>query len=151
MGLHPHNVYRAARHYNSWEKIELDYGGDLDAGKFRSQAFGRGAKANAKPPLSDQGVGLAILDWFEQGKFDGAIAAYNDAVGNGGRTDRGGTLVNFRDLSEMFLAQGDEVGAAQMRRGLEGLGIPASTRAVNIAALNEGWGLYGQRMPGADG
>ena len=151
MGLHPHNVYRAARHYNSWEKIELDYGGDLDAGKFRSQAFGRGAKANAKPPLSDQGVGLAILDWFEQGKFDGAIAAYNDAVGNGGRTDRGGTLVNFRDLSEMFLAQGDEVGAAQMRRGLEGLGIPASTRAVNIADLSEGWDGYARRMLGADG
>ena len=148
MGLHPYSVYRAARHYNSWEKIELDYGGDLDAGKFRSQAFGKGAKANAKPQLSDEAVGLTILDWFVQGDFDGAIRAYNDALETGGRTDRGGTLVSFRDLSERFQAQGDEVGAAKMRRGLEGLGISASTRAVNIVDLAEGWERYGQSRLG---
>ena len=144
MGLHPYDLYRAARHYNSWEKIELDYGGDLDAGKFRSQAFGKGTKGNAKPPLSDEAVGLIILDWFQQGEFDGAIQAYNDALQTGGRIDRGPALVNFKDLSERFQAQGDEVGAAQMRRGLEGLGINASTRAVNIADLAGGWEKYGQ-------
>ena len=62
MDLHPYDVYRAAKHYNSWEKIQLDYGGDLDASKFRSAAFGRGSKGGARPPLSDEAAGLIILD-----------------------------------------------------------------------------------------
>ena len=65
--------------------------------------------------------------------------------------DRGGTLISFRDISELFLARGDEVGAAQMRWGLEGLGIPTSTRAVNLGGLAEGWEQYGRRGPGTVG
>ena len=95
----------------------MDYGGDLDASKFRSAAFGRGSKGVARPPLLDEAAGLTILNWFDGCEFDAAIGAYNDALDTGGRTDRGGTLITFKDLSEQFLAQGDEVGAAQMRRG----------------------------------
>ena len=140
MGFHSYDVYQAAKHYNSWEKIQLDYGGDLDAGKFRSQAFGKGGKGSARPPLSDEGVALAIVAWYGDGEFGGAVEAYNNAVDAGGRTDRGGVLINFKDIAErLFLAQGDEVSAAQMRRGLEGLGIPASTRAVHVAELDAGF------------
>ena len=38
-----------------------------------------------------------------------------------------------------------------MRRGLEGLGIPTSTRAVHVAALDEGWERQARPGPGTVG
>ena len=122
MGFHPYDLHRAVRHYNSWERIELDYGGDLDANKFRSAAFGRDPKGNARPPLSDEAAGLTTLDWFAGGEFDAAVDAHSDALDTGVRTDRGGVLTAFEDLSELFLGQADEVEAAQMAGALKASG-----------------------------
>ena len=146
--LHPYSLFTAAKHYNSWEKITLDYGGDLGASKFRNAVSGREEDGGENPwgtdsyrgGPADEAIGLAILGWYEDGVFDPETAAYNQAQDKGRATDRGGMLITIDSLAARFTREtGFNVGDTRLRRGLTAVGVKHSHRNVNIEALLEAY------------
>ena len=155
--LHPYSLFTAAKHYNSWEKITLDYGGDLGAGKFRDAVSGRDEDGGANPSgmdsyrggPTDEAIGLAILGWYEDGVFDAETDAYNEALDTGRATDRGGLLITIDSLAARFTQEtGFKLGASRLRRGLASVGAKHSARTVNVKALVE---AYERRSASLDG
>ena len=146
--LHAYDLYTAAKHYNSWEKITLDFGGKLGAGKFRDAISGDGESgetegdrprtpwASSRRGPSDEAVGLTVLSWYEDGHFNAEVEAYNSAISAGRTTERGEMLISLKDLAERFThATGVKATVARMKRGLDAAGIEYSYRSLNVEAL----------------
>ncbi len=147
--LHPYSLFASAAHYNSWEKITLDYGGDLGASKFRNALSGRDGDAAETPSQldsyrggpTDEAIGLAILRWYEEGVFDAETDAYNQTLAAGRATDRGEMLLTIDSLAARFTQEsGFKLGASRLRRGLASAGVKHSSRNVNVEALAEAYG-----------
>ena len=144
--LHPYSLFTAAKHYNSWEKITLDYGGHLGAGKFRNALSGVDEDGAADPSgldgyrggPTDEAIGLAVLGWYEEGVFEPEIDSYNQAVSTGRSTERGDVLITIDSLAARFTLQtGVKLGASRLRRGLASVGVKHSSRNVNVEAMAE--------------
>ena len=135
---HSYDLTRAGLHFNSWEKILLDFGGGLGADEFRGRMNGDDADPG-QPVLNTEFIGLTILAWYEDGRFDHAWEAHNDAVDQGRATDRGPVLIPHTTLAEMFEREGYRVSTDMVKKGLSKVECPYSQRAVNIAALAQSW------------
>ena len=135
---HSYDLTRAGAHFNSWEKIKLDFGGGMSADQFRAQMNG-GEVDLGQPLPNPEFIGLTILSWYEDGRFDHVLEAYNDALTRNRAVDRGPVLVQFTTLVEMFERQGHKVSVDSVKKGLSQVGCPHSQRAVNIAALAQSW------------
>lgn len=139
--LHPHDLYEAGKLYHSWEKIITDFGGNLSAAKMRENSAGEDQAAAALPghqQITDREIGLTLLRWFGEGRFDANIQAYNDAVSAGQKGNRGEAQISFNELGHMFWVETmSEVGPVRLKNGLAAIGARASTRNVNIRALAE--------------
>ena len=128
----PHSLYRAAQHYVSWEKIELDFGGDLGAGEFRDKM----GSEQSLPPDPNQ-MGSIILGWYEDGAFARAEEAYESAVAEGRRLDRGQHILSLEDLVDMYEEDvGHKVTKADIRKALKAVGAePSSRERIPITEL----------------
>ena len=144
--LHAYDLYTAAKHYNSWEKITLDYGGKLGAGAFRAAISGNGdadggdesPQRRSRSGSTDEAIGLRVLTWYEDGYFSSEVEAYNNALGEGRSTARGNMLITIDSLASRLTSEtGLKVGAPRIRRGLAAAGVKHSTRYVNVEALEE--------------
>ena len=113
----PHSLYRAAQHYVSWEKIELDFGGALGADEFRDRME---SDQGAEPDPYQ--VGSMILGWYEDGAFAAAEEAYVSAKAAGRRLDRGPHILRIEDIAALY--------EKEVRRTISVAAIGRALRAV---------------------
>ena len=128
----PHACYRAAQHYVSWEKIELDFGGELGADTFRDRM---GSEKSIGPdPMQ---LGSVILGWYEDGLFRDAEEAYDDAVAAGRRLDRGPHLIALDDMVVLYKEDTQRtITKADIWKGLKAVHAqPSSRERVPVAEL----------------
>ena len=151
--LHPHDLWEAGKLYHSWEKIITDFGGNLNASKFRERVSNAGGGEqdpgdDQAPKLTDELIGLTVLQWFVDGAFDDNIEAYNQDVQAGGKGTTGASRVSFDDLSNMFWEGSmDKVGARRLKNGLQKMGVKSTARAVHVRALAEAAAQFRESAP----
>ena len=131
----PPNLYRAGKHYVSWEKIQVDFGGKLGAEAFRNSLESDSYDA---PAPSDRAIGMEVLTWHEEGEFDEAVEAYETAKEESHSPNRGGEfLLHLTDLAKRYQEKfGVKVSKTKMAAALREVGAkPSSRDRVPIISL----------------
>ena len=130
---HSYDLTRAAKHFDSWEKIKLDFGGGINAAEFRDRMDG---DAPAQMDLTIEAVGLTVLGWVEDGRFRVQEEAYLEQGPSSRSWLRGATQVDLTIIKGMFLEEhGAKLSVERIRQGLDSCGCPSSQRRVQIKEL----------------
>ena len=136
--VHSYDLTRAAAHFNSWEKIKLDFGGGKSAAAFRAD-MGRAKEAAPGGLIEEvtaEAIGLTILGWYEEGRFVRELDAYNRAQETGKRTDRGEMLVPLTSLAEMLDREGYSLGKGMVQKALSAVDCRHTHRTVSIQNID---------------
>ena len=131
---HSYDLNRAAKHFDSWEKIKLDFGGGMGAAEFRGRMDGKTAPLKE---LTAEGIGLTVLEWVEDGRFQAQEEAYLEQMGTGNSAAKGATQVDLSIIRGMLKEAGIKASAESIREGLNMFGCPSSQRRVQIKDLSD--------------
>ena len=130
---HPYDLHRAGKHFNSWEGIKLDYGGNIKADQFRARAKGH----PARKVLTPYAIGLTVLEMTQDGEFMAQEQLYLKALNEGAKVERDSRLmVELSDIQNLFLEkQQVKLSIQKLKDGLTAVGCHSTQRRVHIAAL----------------
>ena len=130
---HSYDLTRAAKHFDSWEKIKLDFGGGMGATEFR----GRMSGTTPLKTLSPEAIGLTILEWVQDGDFEAQEEAHLEQIYSGKGADKGATQVDLSVIRGMFKKRGYKASVESIRQGLIAFECRPTQRRVQIKDLTD--------------